>query len=378
MTETKKDTITKNILKIFIAAAFVCICTFAASVITAEATVTVAPTGDKSGKEDLINITAALEDDGSVVLQNGGVYYIKGTLYVKSNQSITATGATVITENGAIRNIPTAVNYNSISNFTLDGGTWKNSSSEGFKKTMMQFSHSKNITIKNATVECNYEGHALEILACKNVTVEKCKLLGVGKVVKNSCEEQLQIDIATPKTAPTLVEYGSKFVSGQTCKNITIKNNTIRGSRGICANYASTENKYINKFHKNIKIIGNKVTSKTSEAVALFNVIGATVKNNKLTNKSSRVNTAYSVGLHITMFAKAPSSIKKAKYTVTGNTIKGGRQGFFVYSHSSSKFGKVIAKNNKCYSKMGASSALVIHKDSSVKKSTSKNKTYKW
>ena len=120
MTETKKDTIAKNILKIFIAAAFVCICTFAASVITAEATVTVAPTGDKSGKEDLNNITAALEDDGSVVLQNGGVYYIKGTLYVKSNQSITATGATVITENGAIRNIPTAVNYNSISNFTCN------------------------------------------------------------------------------------------------------------------------------------------------------------------------------------------------------------------------------------------------------------------
>ena len=378
MTETKKVTITKNIVKIFIAAAFVCICTFAASVITAEATVMVAPTGDKSGKEDLNNITAALENDGSVVLQNGGVYYIKGTLYVKSNQSITATGATVITQTGALRNTPTAVNYNSIDNFTLDGGTWKNSSPEGFKRTMIQFSHGQNINIKNATVECNYQGHAVEIIACKKVTVENCKLLGVGKVVKNSCEEQLQIDVATPKTAPTLAEYGSQFVSGQTCQNITIKNNTIRGSRGICANYAPSEKKYINKFHKNIKIIGNKVTSKTSEAVALFNVIGATVKKNKLTNKSNRVNTAYSVGLHITMFAKAPSSIKKAKYTVTGNTIKGGRQGFFVYSHSSSKFGKVIAKNNKCYSKMGASSALVIHKDSSVKKSTSKNKTYKW
>ena len=378
MIGTRKDTMIKDIMRLFIATAFVCICTIAASVITAEAAVTVAPTGDKTGKEDLNNITTALENDGSVVLQNGGVYYIKGTLYVKSNQSITATGATVITQTGALRNTPTAVNYNSINNFTLDGGTWKSSSPEGFKRTMIQFSHGQNINIKNATVECNYQGHAVEIIACKKVTVENCKLLGVGKVVKNSCEEQLQIDVATPKTAPTLAEYGSQFVNGQTCQNITIKNNTVRGSRGICANYAPSEKKYINRFHKNIKIIGNNVTSKTAESLALFNVIGATVKNNKLTNNSKRTGTAYSVGLHITMFAKAPASIKKAKYTVTGNTIKGGRQGFFVYSHSSSKFGKVIAKKNKCYSKKGASSALEIHKDSSIKVSTSKNKKYKW
>lgn len=378
MIETRKENLMKDILRLVIAVAFVCICTIAASVITAEAAVTVAPTGDKTGGKDLSNISAALEKDGAVVLQNGGVYYLRGTLYVKSNQSITATGATVITQNGAVRNTPTAVNYNSISNFTLDGGTWKNSSSEGFKKSMIQFSHGKNIAIRNATVECNYQGHAVEIIACKKVTVEGCKLLGVGKVVKNSCEEQLQIDIATPKTAPTLAEYGSKFVNGQTCQNITVKNNTVRGSRGICANYASTEKKYINKFHKNIKIIGNKVISKTAESVALFNVIGATVKNNKLTNNSKRIGTAYSVGLHITMFAKAPASIKKAKYNVTNNTIKGGRQGFFVYSHSSSKFGKVTAKKNNCYSKSGASSALEIHKNSYIKVSTSKNKTYKW
>lgn len=378
MVNTTKSSMMKKVLRLFIAFAFICICSIAVSVISAEATVTITPSGDKSGKEDYRNIVAALEEDGNIVLKKGGVYYIKATLYVSSNQSIKATGATVISASGAVRNAPTAVNYNSINNFTLDGGTWKNKSSEGYKTSMIQFSHGKNITIKNATIECNYQGHAVEIIACKNVTVENCKLLGIGKVVNNSVEEQLQIDIATPKTAPTVAEYGSKFVKGQTCKNITIKNNTIRGSRGICANYASTEPKYINKFHKNIKIIGNKVNSKTAESIALFNTIGATVKNNKLTNKSSRTDTAYSVGLHITMLANAPASIKKATYTVSGNTIKGGRQGLFVYSHSSSKFGKVIAKNNKCYAKAGASSALVIHKDSSIKASTSKNKTYKW
>lgn len=344
----------------------------------AKAAVLVEPSGDKTGKTDYRNMNAALAADGDLILKKGSTYYIKGTLYVESNQSITATGATIISDTGVFRNKPIKTNYNSISNFTVDGGIWKNSDKNGYLKSMVQFSHGKNITIKNAAIYCNYQGHAVEIIACKNVTIDNCVLKGIGKCSSSSAEEQLQIDVASSQTAPTVGKYGEKFVKGQTCQNITVTNCTISGARGLCANYTSKEKKYQTKFHKNIVIKNNKITGYSSEAIALFNVIGAVVENNTIISKSKRTGTAYSVGLHIAMFGKAPSSIKSAVYTVKNNTIKGGRQGFYVYSHSSSKFGKIVAQKNKCYAKAGKSKALVINKKSVGKSSVSKNKTYKW
>ncbi len=343
-----------------------------------EAAVTVPASNDQSGKKDYKNIMSALESDGDIILEEGSTYYLKGTLWVKSNQSITATGATIISKTGAFRNKPTQTNYKSINNFTVDGGIWKNISEDGFKKSMIQFSHSSNITIKNATVYCNYGGHAIELVACKNVTVDNCVLKPLGKCKTDCAEEQLQIDIATPSTAPTVGSYGKKFVKGQTCQNITVMNCIITGARGVCANYTSKEKEYQKKFHKNVVIRNNTITGMSAEGLALFNVVGTTVEHNVIISKSKRTNTAYSVGLHIAMFGKASSGMKSAVYKVNNNIVKGGRQGFYVYSHSSSKFGKVIAKNNKCYAKAGKNRAIQITKASARKVSQAKNKNYKW
>lgn len=346
--------------------------------VTAEAETVVPASGDKTGKTDYKNIMNALEEDGDIVLEAESTYYIKATLWVESNQSIKATGATIISKSGAFRNRPTKTNYKSIQNFTVDGGTWRYIEKDGYKKSVVQFSHSSNITIKNAIIYCNYDGHAIELVACKNVLVDNCVLKAVGKCSATCVEEQLQIDIATPKTAPTVGNYGKEFVRGQTCQNITVTNCTITGARGICANYASKEKKYQTKFHKNIVLKNNTITGSSSEAVALFNVMRATVENNKITCKSKRVSTAYSVGLHIAMFGKAPTGMSKAVYKVNSNTIKGGRQGFYVYSHSSSKFGKVIAKKNKCYAKSSKDKAILVNQKSVKKISLSQNKKYKW
>lgn len=345
--------------------------------VTKAATI-IEPSGDKTGVLDYRHIAAGLREDGDIILKDGETYYLRGILYVRSNQSITATGAEIISRSGAFRNKPTKTNYNSISNFTVDGGTWKNVKKDGFKNTMIQFSHGKNITIKNATVYCNNQGHSIELIACKNVNIDNCVLKGLGKCPTNSVEEQLQIDLATPVTAPTLKEYGKKFLNGQICQNITVKNCTISGARGVCANYASKEKKYQSKFHKNIVLKNNKITGNSAEAVALFNVMGATVENNTIVTKSKRTNTAYSVGLHIAMFGKAPSGMNKAVYKVNNNTIKGGRQGFYVYSHSGSQFGSVTGKSNKCYAKAGKGKAILVDKKSVKKTSLKKNKLYNW
>jgi hypothetical protein len=78
------------------------------------------------------------------------------------------------------------------------------------------------------------------------------------------------------------------------------------------------------------------------------------------------------------MFGNIPTGTKTTVYKVNNNTIKGGRQGFYVYSHSSSKFGKVIAKKNKCYAKAGADKAIQVTYNSVKKISLSQNKIYKW
>jgi hypothetical protein len=90
-----------------------------------EASVVVQASGDETGKQDYKAISKALEKDGDVILEEGSTYYLKSTLWVGSNQSITATGATIISKTGTFRNKPTKTNYKSISNFTVDGGTWR-------------------------------------------------------------------------------------------------------------------------------------------------------------------------------------------------------------------------------------------------------------
>ncbi len=317
----------------------------------------------------------------TIVIPSGSTVKINFAIKVGNNTTINAKGATIIqtdSKKGMMANDVDALNYNSVKNVTINGGTWKHSTSKGLKGTMFKFAHGQNIVFDGCKITCNYKGHSIELIACKNATVKNCNIKALGSAGKTCLEEQVQIDIATPKTAPGIVSYGSKYVKGQTCNNIKVINNTIKGARGVCANYASTEPKYKNKFHKNITIIGNTITGVTSEAVALFNTTSASVKNNKIYSKGKRTGSAYSIGLHVAMFGKAPKSIKKAKITISNNTIKGGRQALQVFSHTSSKYGKVSIAKNKLYCKKGKSKALNAKKASISKISNKGNKKYKW
>lgn len=317
----------------------------------------------------------------TIVIPSGSTVKMSFATKLGDNTTIKAKGATIIqtdSQKGMMANDVDALDYKSLKNVKIIGGTWKNASSSGLKGTMFKFAHGQNILFDGCNISSNYAGHSIELIACKDVTVQNCKINGVGSASKTCLEEQIQIDIATPKTAPGIVQYGSKYVNGQTCKNIKVLNNTIKGARGLCANYASKESKYKNKFHSNITVTGNTITGIRSEAVALFNTTSATVRNNKIESKGSRTGSSYTVGLHCALFGKAPASIKKAKITISRNTIKGGRQAVQVYSHTSSKYGKVSITKNKLYCKKGKSQALKASKQSISKVSTKGNKTHKW
>lgn len=317
----------------------------------------------------------------TIVIPSGKTVRINFAILVGNNTTIKASGATIVqvdSKKGMIANKVDATSYNSVKNVKILGGVWKNASSSGLKGSMFKLAHGQNILIDGCDISANYNGHSIELIACKNATVQNCQIYGLGKASKTCSEEQVQIDIATPKTAPGIKAYGSKYVKGQTCKNIKVLNNYIKGARGVCANYASKEKTYKNKFHSGITVTGNTIEGIRSEALALFNTTSATVKNNKIYSKGGRTGSAYTVGVHCAIFGKAPSSIKKAKITISNNTVKGGRQAVQVYSHTKSKYGKVAITKNKLYCKKGKKNAIKAPKQSIRKLSKKGNKIYKW
>ena len=332
---------------------------------------TVAPSGDGS---DYSNIVAELESTGSVKLQSGGEYHLSNKIYLESGWTIDAAGATIYVSGMLFNHDVTSTGYDSVSDITINGGTWLSESSSGYATTLIHFTHANNITLKNMDIEaCNYSGHTIELVACKDVTIKNCTITPLGKPSSTSVEEQIQIDIAAPATAPFL---SSTYTNGRCCKNIKIIGCTVTGARAICANYAASDKgKYLKGFHENITIKNCTLTGETAEALALFNTSSAKVTGNTIITKAPTSRDSYSVGCHFHLFGTS-SKASSGKITVSKNTIKGGRQALQFYSHSSSNYGKVTIKNNKLYCRKGASSAL---KASNINKlSQSGNKTYSW
>lgn len=145
---------------------------------------------------------------------------------VRNNTTINAGKHTITSDKGVIINDPTAASYTNFKNLTINGGIWKNSSSSGLAGTMMRISYASNISINNATVYTNYKGHGIELISCSNVVVNNCTLKAQGKCSKTCVEEQLQIDLSSPTTAPGLYRLSKKLCNGTPCKNITVK--TVR------------------------------------------------------------------------------------------------------------------------------------------------------
>lgn len=309
------------------------------------------PQGDAARNRQALEYILDNDKKKTLVIPKGKTVEVEAVIDIGDNTTIIADGATIIQQVnglGLIKHGVDKINYKSIQNVKIQGGTWKNKvNSKGC--TMFRFAHGNNLTFKDVKIETNYQGHALELIACKNVTVNGCNLYAANKKTrsKNSVEEALQIDIATPITAPGVYEStkNKKFVSGQTCKNITVKNCKVSGSRGICANFASKEKKYLGKYHMGITIDNCKAIGESGEGIALFNAVGIKVNNCMIRSNSIRKKEAYSVGLHLALMGKNKIS-EKYSNIITKNKIYGYRQALNIDSHDTSLYGKTTVKNN--------------------------------
>lgn len=324
------------------------------------------------------NLNVMMNGNSPKIINITGDTRIDTYLRPGNNTTINAGNYTITSGNGVIINDPVCASYDNLKNLTINGGIWKSSSKSGLHGTMMRISYASNIKINHAKIYTNYSGHGIELIACKGVSINGCTLLAQGKCPKTCVEEQLQIDLATPKTAPGLYQIKHSLCNGTPSKNISITNCTIKGARGICANFAARESKFrkSKNYHSNITVKNCKVTSVSSEAVALFNTTSANVENCTITTKAPTSRNSYSVGLAVVyQNGSSPKSSLKNKITISKNTVKGGRQGIFVYSHTSEKHGKVTIKSNKAYARSGKKNAI---KANGKKTIISKNKCFGW
>jgi len=344
------------------------------------------PSNDSGANCRNLNYLMSGNEKKTVVIPKGSTIRLNGTLQPGNNTTLIATGARVIGKKAS--NALFAAPDRKIKNLSIIGGTWRSADKKGRTGSLFAFAFVKNLVMDSVDCNANYIGHAIEIIACTNVTIKNCKVAAIGSNPAKCLEEQIQIDLATKKTAPKIAEYGSQYVKGQTCKNIYILNNTVTGARAVGVNWTDSENgKWRNKFHKNVVIKGNTLVGTTSEALAYFNTIGGEISKNTIKTKAKRTdgNSAYTVGIHVAIFGKAPSSMAKSTLKITNNKVYGNRNGIHLkaYFNSSetkclSKLGKVRVTGNKIYCKKGASQAIVQVRQSCKKLTVSNNSLRKW
>ena len=179
------------------------------------------PIGNAADNRRALNLL--MEGNEKKVININNNIHIDTYLRPGNNTTINAGKHTITSDKGVIINDPTAASYTNFKNLTINGGIWKNSSSSGLAGTMMRISYASNISINNATVYTNYKGHGIELISCSNVVVNNCTLKAQGKCSKTCVEEQLQIDLSSPTTAPGLYRLSKKLCNGTPCKTVRFR-----------------------------------------------------------------------------------------------------------------------------------------------------------
>ena len=302
---------------------------------------------DPSDPSDKRLIQHELDNTGSVTLVPGETYYLNGPIFAHDNQSIEAEGATIyfVADKDMIMNNPQKGAYSGLVNFSVNGGTWLSCAKDGYKGSSIKLTHAGNVRLTNMKIKhANYSGHTIELIACKDVLVENCILEELGKPQKGSVEECLQIDIAAPHTAPFLYSNNKKLVDGSCCKNITVRNCSITGCRGLCANGAVEDKEYRDNFHSGIVIENCNITGMVSEGLTLYNVASGKVVGNTIVCKN-KAKAEKSVGLKIETLGQG--SVKNL--TVKKNTIKGKWVAIRFGGGTGARYNKLTFNNNKLY-----------------------------
>ena len=255
---------------------------------------------NKSGTSDSAAIQKALNlaisRDGVAIFVPDGVYRLTSELVIYKNTKIFMSPNAVLfrDHNGYVfingsRDDKTTAGYSGNGNIVIQGGTINaNGVVKTSKASIMHLAHAKDILIEGVTLKDCANSHHIEFNACMDVTVNRCKFLGHGKLT-DTFNEAIQLDI--PKK-----NYASTFGKNDDtpCKNIWITNNYFgpsdtAGSSNIGRAFGchtSTVNRPMVNIH-----FTNNIIEKTIEwAVRVYHFENFTISNNIFIDCGQGVN----------------------------------------------------------------------------------------
>jgi hypothetical protein len=236
--------------------------------------------------DDIDKIQAILKNAGNIKFEKG-TYDVTQILTIYSNTTIDLTGATLVRKNPShifrgYVNPNISYMYNAVKNVSIKGGTFVG---DGLKQSgsIMGFLHADNILLDNITFKHTYYSHAIDLPACKNVTIHKCKFSGRIIDPKGSYREEIQYDVAFYCGYP-YYNKNAKVYNGNHCINLTIDSCEFSDSNFCIGTH--TESSSSNKKHKNIKIINCKAKGNVIKYAGCFakiiNTDGFIIKGNDI------------------------------------------------------------------------------------------------
>lgn len=112
--------------------------------------------------------------------------------------------------------------YSGHGSIVIEGGTLDGNVGEfADEYVAMSFGHAEDITIRGLTIRDVIWGHAIEVNACRRVTISDCRFLGYRDAAdgSRSFSEAIQLDVPTKLSFPAFGPW-----DGTPCRDVTIAN----------------------------------------------------------------------------------------------------------------------------------------------------------
>lgn len=229
--------------------------------------------------------------------------------------------------------------YNLAHNIIVTGGTWDGGNIKKAKSgsNLIYMGHSRNITIKNATIKNCYGAHAIELAGVKDSVIRNCKITGFRYEPDLFTSEAIQIDTCYQSKSDGKWAPGFKADKTES-RNILIEKNTITDyPRGIGVHHKLKGHQITNLTIRNNKFRRSSVSAQGKNIVGVF-LLGV-----KKASISNNVFDRYYYGAMIKQSQKVSVKNNQFKYNPSGNLIiegcdkNNGRHTFLV---TSDKVGK--------------------------------------
>ncbi len=248
--------------------------------------------GSSSTREDIQEILDYRKTGQAkkLVITLKGNILIDGSLYVYSDTTINAYGATITETKKKASLLASATasrfgsyghekGYNMTRNITVNGGIWNGAKKAG---QVIRFVHSSNVKLQGMTIiSCTPTGHLISLEGVNTAVVSGCSLTGYGEM--KDANEALHLDIVhNTKTTPGLK---AEEYDDLPDVNITIQGNTITNVPNAIGSHGAVSGVY----HKNISISNNNIVNVRNIAVKLYNYKNTVVRHNTIVNANTGI-----------------------------------------------------------------------------------------